>query len=129
MHHSTWDLEVHVREMQGRRLREANRARQIDAAFCRGDMRHQSSWFSISRFVSLAQTWLSPRRTLVGNPVDGVEAAKAPAAGRQAMPGAAVPANRAASPNRLSQPYAGMMVLVRGTDVQTAEQPCSVGDC
>ncbi|MCC2629810.1 MAG: hypothetical protein K0S14_3460 [Thermomicrobiales bacterium] len=37
MQHSTWDLEVHTREMQQRWLREADRARQLAAARQRGD--------------------------------------------------------------------------------------------
>ena len=37
MQHSTWDLEVHAREMQRRWLREADRARQLEAARQRGD--------------------------------------------------------------------------------------------
>jgi len=46
MNHSTWDLEVHAREMQRRRLHEADRARLIDfevrhlPTLAEGDMPH-----------------------------------------------------------------------------------------
>ena len=129
MHHSTWDLEVHVRETQERRWREATRARQIEEARCRVDVRQRASGFSISRFVTWAQTWLSPRRTLVGDPVDGVEAPTAAGVELPATPIAAPLTKPIAHPSRLSQPYAGMAVLARGTAAQTAELPCSVGDC
>ena len=39
------------------------------------------------------------------------------------------PARPGVRPSRLSQPYAGMVVLARGAGTWTAEQPSSVGDC
>ena len=127
MHHSSWDLEVHAREMQTRRLREAHKARQIDAAR-RDNSGYQSSWFSISRLMTLAQAWLSPRRTLEG--------ATSLVANMPVQIGTDLPPILVEEPrlqpnalsSRLSQPYAEMVVLARGA-AQTAEQPCGVGDC
>jgi hypothetical protein len=126
MHHSTWDLEVHAREMQERRWREATRARQVVEACRRGDqVPSPAPRFSVARLFTVARTWLSPRRT----PVDHVEAPVASEAGLHATHVAEPLTKPIARPSRLSQPYAGMAVLARGPDVQTAHQPCSVGDC
>jgi hypothetical protein len=125
MQHSTWDLEVHAREMQRRMLHEADRARQIATARQRGDhVRVPSTRLSISRLINAFRDCFSPRH--------------------RSIDGAAVPAHAAVllphpleeprlTPNArsggLSQPYAGMAVLARGTIPQTAVQPCAAADC
>ncbi len=129
MHHSTWDLEVHAREMQQRRWREATRTRQIEEARCRAGVRRPSAMFSVARLVTAARTWLSPRRASVGDPADSVEAPMASEVGLRAMRVAAPPAKSGLRPNLLSQQYAGMVVLARGTDARATEQPCGVADC
>jgi hypothetical protein len=126
MNHSTWDLEVHAREMQQRRFREAERARQIQAARQCGDGIHiPATRFSISRLVTAFRGRLSPRPI----PVDG--AGSAALAGTRLRPLSADGPQR--NPNArtggLSQPYAGMMVLARGTSVPSTAQPCAAGDC
>ena len=125
MNHSTWDLEVHAREMQRRWLSEADRARQFETARQRGDqMRVPVTWFSISRFVTAFRNYLSPRRS-------SIDGAAAPVVEGQFLP-RPVTVSRL-SPDgpsgALSQPYAGMVVLARGTSVQNAAQPCAAGDC
>ena len=63
MNHSTWDLEVHAREMQRRRLHEADRARLIETARQRPDhARVPATRFNISRLMAAFQYYLSPRR-------------------------------------------------------------------
>ena len=126
MNQSTWDLEVHAREMQQRRLREADRARQIEAARqCDDRMRVPTPRLSISRLMAAIRGRFTPQRRLI----DG--------AAVPALPGAALlplaleeprlsPDARSAG---LSQPYAGMVVLARGTSTQSAAQPCATSDC
>ena len=126
MQHSTWDLEVHAREMQQRRQLEADRARQIDAARKRGDQTGVSPIrFSISRLMSAFWDSLSPRRTAIdGGPAPAV-------AETQVLP-ILVQESRLSPDTRsgaLSQPYAGMMVLARGPSAQSTAQPCAAGDC
>jgi hypothetical protein len=125
MNHSTWDLEVHVREMQQRRLREADRARQIDAARQCGDqMRVPVTWFSISRLMTAFRDCLAPRRSAI----DG--AAAPPVVEGQLLPRPVTVSRLSSDASAaLSQPYAGMVVLARGTNVQNAAQPCAAGDC
>ena len=123
MHHSTWDLEVYAREMQERRWREATRARQIVEAGRRGD--RPAPRFSVARLASVARTWLSPRPT----PLARVKLPTASEPGLLGMHVAEPPVEPGVRPSRLSQPYAGMVVLARGTGAQAAEQPCGVGDC
>lgn len=126
MNHSTWDLEVHAREMQRRWQSEADRARQFEAARQRGDQtRVSATWFSIWRFVTAFRDYLSPRRSSI----DG--AATPPVVEGQFLPGPVTVSRLSpdASSGALSQPYAGMVVLARGTSVQNAAQPCAAGDC
>ena len=126
MNHSTWDLEVHAREMQRRRLREADRARQIDAARQRRDqMRVPATRFSISRLMTAFRDCLSPRRSSID------DASSPPVIAARFLP-IPVPESRLspdAPSSALSQPYAGMVVLARGTSAQNAAQPCAAGDC
>jgi hypothetical protein len=66
MQHSSWDLEVHVREMQRQRLREADRARHIDAAQQRNDQMGISEMrFGISQLMNAVRDCLSHRRRVV----------------------------------------------------------------
>jgi len=129
MNHSTWDLEVHVRETQQRRLHEANRARQIDEARCPADVRHPVAMFSVARLMTFARTWLSLRWTAVTDSVDSVEEPMPSEARLNTLHVAEPPTNRGVQPVQLSQPYTGMVVLARGTGMQTAEQPCGIVDC
>jgi hypothetical protein len=126
MNHSTWDLEVHAREMQERRFREADRARQVEAARQRDIGTHiPSTRFSISRLMTSFRNCLLPRSI----PVEGagspafIEAGLRPLAAEEPQ---VIPNARA---GKLSQPYAGMVVLARGTSAPTAVQPCAAGDC
>ena len=126
MHHSSWDLEVHAREMQQRRLREADRARQIAAARQRGDsMRVPATRFSISRLMTAFRDYLWPRR----RSIDG--AASPASAGAVLLP--LHLEEPRLSPDTwsggLSQPYGGMVILARGKSAQNAAQPCAAGDC
>ena len=126
MNHSSWDLEVHAREMQRRWESEANRARQFETARQRGDqMRVPVTWFSISRLMTAFRDRLSPRRDAIDS------AAAAPVVEGQFLPRPVTVSRLSAdaSSGALSQPYAGMVVLARGTSVQNAAQPCAAGDC
>jgi len=112
--------------MQRRRLSEADRARQIEAARQRGDqMRVPVTWFSISRLMTAFRDYLSPRRS-------AIEGAAAPPVVETQFLSIPVPESQLSPDARsgaLSQPYAGMVVLARGTSVQNAVQPCAAGDC
>jgi hypothetical protein len=126
MNHSTWDLEVHVREMQQRRFREADRARQIQAARQRGDGPGiPATRFSISRLVTAFRDCFSPRPI----PVDGAASPALVAARQRPLPAEEPQVAANARAGALSQPYAGMMVLARGTGARTTAQPCAAGDC
>ena len=122
MNHSTWDLEVHAREMRRRWQHETDRARQIEAARQRGDgMRIPTTRFSISRFMTAFRDCLLPQRS-------AIDGAAGPAVGEtRVMPLPAL--DPLPNPDALAQPYAGMMVLARGTSAQTTAQPCAAGDC
>jgi hypothetical protein len=126
MQHNTWDLEVHAREMQQRRLREADRARQIEIARQRGDqMRVPATRFSVSRLMAAFRHCLSPRRR-------SIDGAAVPALAGAALLPLPLEESRLSPDARsvgLSQPYAGMVVLARGTSAQSAAQPCAAGDC
>ena len=130
MFHSTWDLEVHARDMQERRRREADRARQIETARRRGGPGGlPAGGRSISWLVAMARTWLLPRQTMT---IDSIAGAEAPGQVPAKLHPMSVEEPRfkpAARSNRLSQPYAGMVVLARGTVARTAEEPSAVGDC
>jgi hypothetical protein len=126
MQHSTWDLEVHASEMQQRRQLEADRARQIDAARKRG---HQTGVspkrFSILQLVTAFRDSLAPQRRSTA------DAAPPAVAENQVLP-ILVQESRlspVARSDALSQPYAGMMVLARGTSAQSRAQPCAASDC
>jgi hypothetical protein len=126
MQHSTWDLEVHAREMQQRRLREADRARQIETARWRGDqMRVPATRFSISRLMAALRNRLSPRRGLI----DGATVPARAGAALLPLPLGEPRLSPDARSIGLSQPYAGMVILARGTNTQSAVQPCAAGDC
>jgi hypothetical protein len=126
MNHSTWDLEVHAREIQRRRLGEAERARQIETARHRDHQtRVPATRLSISRLMAAFRDSLSPRRR-------ATDGAAVPAlAGAALLP---LPLDKPrlspdARSGGLSQPYAGMVVLARGTSAQSAAQPCAAADC
>ena len=126
MHHSTWDLEVHAKEMQRRRFREAERARQFQVARHHSRQRHvTASRFSFSRLMTAVRNYLSPQPipvTGAGSPAL-VEARLRPLAAKESQ---VIPKGMA---GELSQPYAGMVVLARGSSAQNAAQPCVAGDC
>ena len=126
MNHSTWDLEVHAREMQRRWLREADRARQIEAARQRGDgVRIPATRFSISRLMAAFRDCLSPQRR-------SIDGASVPASAGTALLPLPLEDPRLSPDVRstaLSQPYAGMVVLARGTSAQSPAQPCATSDC
>jgi hypothetical protein len=126
MNHSTWDLEVHAREMQRRRFREAEQARQIKAARQRGDgIRIPATRSSISRLITAFRECLAPRPM----PVDGAGSAAVLAIEVQSLPAEEPQLMPNARAGGLSQPYAGMVVLARGTSAPTTAQPCAAGDC
>jgi hypothetical protein len=126
MNHSTWDLEVHAREMQRRRLGEADRARQIETARQHANQtRVPAAQFSISRLITAFRDCLSPRRS-------ATDRAAAPALAGPALLPLSVEKPRLSPDARSrapSHPYAAMMVLARGTSTQSAPQPCAAGDC
>ena len=126
MHYSSWDLEVHAREMRRRWLHEAERARQFETARQRGNrLRVPAARFSVARFMTALRSALSPRRS-------GIDGAAAPAPAEHASLPLALEELRLSPDARSSghsQPYAGMVVLARGTSVQSAVQPCPAGDC
>jgi hypothetical protein len=126
MNHNSWDLEVHAREMQERRFREAERARQIQTARQRDDgIRKPATRFSISRLMTAFRNCLSPQPILVdgGGSLTLVEDRLRPLPTGEPQ---VIPNARAGG---LSQPYAGMVVLARGTSAPTTAQPCAAGDC
>jgi hypothetical protein len=126
MYHSTWDLEVHAREMQRRRFREADRARQIEVARqCPDRIRMQGTRFSFSRLMTAVRNcfWSQPI------PVDGGGSPTLVEARLQPVPANEPQVATNSRPGELSQPYAGMMVLARGTSAATTAQPCAAGDC
>ena len=126
MNHSTWDLEVHARELQQRRFREADRARQIQAARQRGDsIQIPATRFSFSRLVTAFRQYLSPKPI----PVDGAGSPELLAAGLSLLPAEEPQAIPNARSGGLSQPYAGMVVLARGASAPATAQPCAAGDC
>jgi hypothetical protein len=126
MNHSTWDLEVHAKEMQRRRFREAEQARQIEAARQRSDgIRNPATRFSISRLITAFRECLVPRPL----PVDGAGSAAVLATGVPPLPAAEPQLIPNARAGGLSQPYAGMVVLARGTRAPTTAQPCTARDC
>jgi hypothetical protein len=126
MQHSTWDLEVHAREMQQRRQREADRARQIEAACRRGDrMRVSPTRFSIARFM----TAFRDRLSLQHGSVDGAAAPAIVETHVLPIPKPEPGSIPDARPGALSQPYAGMVILARGTSARSTAQPCAAGDC
>jgi hypothetical protein len=126
MNHSTWDLEVHAREMQRRRFREAEQARQIEAARQRGDgIRIPARRFSISRLFTAFRESLSPRPM----PFDGTGSTALLATRVRPLPAEEPQLMPNARAGGLSQPYAGMVVLARGTRAPTTAQPCAAGDC
>lgn len=130
MHHSSWDLEVHAREMQERRLREVKRARQLDEALAgNGYGRGAAPNSTIARVIGAVRTWFSPARTSAPDPVGSAAASAHFETGLPAISADEPRYLPAAPSNRISNAYAGMAVLARGTAARTAEQPCAVGDC
>lgn len=126
MNHSSWDLEIYAREMQQRRFREADRARQIQAARQSGDsIRIPATRFSISRLIAMFRQRFSTQPV----PVDGVGSTALAAAWRRPLSTEEPRVMPGARPSELSQPYAGMMILARGTSAPTTAQPCAAGDC
>jgi hypothetical protein len=126
MHYSSWDLEVHAREMRRRWLREAERARQLETArqpgHCPGN---PADRFSVARFMTALRSSLSPRRS-------AIDGAAAPVPAEPASLPVALEELRLSPDARssgLSQPYAGMVVLARGTSAQSAVPPCAARDC
>jgi len=125
MQHSTWDLEVHAREMQRQRLHEADQARQLATARQGGDhIRGPVTRSSISQLMAAIRGCFSPRR----RSIDGAPLA-APAAASLHLPREEPRPSPNARSGGLSQPYAGMAVLARGTSAPTAAQPCTTADC
>jgi hypothetical protein len=126
MQHSSWDLEVHAREMQRQRLREADRARLIEAARQRGGQLGVSEMRSgISQLMNAVRYCLSPRRR-------AIDGAAAPALADAALLPLPVEEPRLSPDARSgarSQQFAGMVVLARGTSTQSAAQPCATSDC
>jgi hypothetical protein len=126
MQHSCWDLEVHVREMQRQRLREADRARHIDAARQRNDQMGISEMrFGISQLMNAVRDCLSHRR----GAIDGAAAPALAGAALLPLPVEEPRLSPDARSGARSQLYAGMVVVARGTSTQSAAQPCATSDC
>jgi len=130
MHHSIWDLEVHARDMHQRRVREANRARQIAEARVPGDHAPFSKLRDrFARLVSLAESWLSFQWALTLRPAVSIGELDQVNSGLRMPLADESQVRTVIPPSRLCDPYAGMTVVARRMVPQTAEQPCSITDC
>jgi len=126
MQHSTWDLEVYARELQQRRFHEADRARQIKAARQSGDGIHiPATRIRISQLISVFRERLWPQPI----PVDGAGSPALLATRPRPLAAEEPQVMSNARAGALSQPYASMVVLARGTSAPTTAQPCAAGDC
>jgi hypothetical protein len=112
--------------MQQRWLREADRARLIETARQRREhMRVPATRFSVSRLMAAFRSFLSPRRC-------STDGSAVPALAGAALLPLSLEEPRLSPDARsaaLSQPYAGMVVLARGTSARSAVQPCAASDC
>jgi hypothetical protein len=127
MFHNAWDIEVHAREMQARRMREAARERLADAAARGGRRGVRSGGLGLARLVAMARDRLSaPRPRPEFSAVSETAAVSEPAI-------AIVPENPRhlprAQPRRFAEPYAAMVVIARGAPPMRSEEPCRAWDC
>ena len=98
----------------------------IEAARQRGNhMRVPATRSSISRLMAAIRNCLSPRR----RSIDGAAVPSFAGAALLPLPLEEPRPRPDARSIGLSQPYAGMVVLVRGTSAQSAAQPCAASDC
>jgi hypothetical protein len=123
---SSWYLDSHVRETRERAMREAEQARQVDAAARSGaqsdGMKRQAGpWRAISAMLA----WLAPR----GSRPEHAGAARMDAARQSARPYTSARQPRPRRPIRAAEPYAGMVVIARGPVVSKSERACPVATC
>jgi hypothetical protein len=111
MQHSSWDMETYARTIQDDRMREAAKARQLDAAGVAWGSGLAALGARIARFVASF-----PERLNRGAP--------APAAVPTPAPSEIAPTPRL-KPLRTAEPYAAMIVVAR----PSADRPVRVGDC
>jgi len=123
---SSWYLEIHARETQRCAMREAELARQVDAAARHGAQsdgkeRLTRPW----RAVSALLAWLAPR----GSRRELAEAAPVGAACQPARPRASAGQPQLRRPARAAEPYAGMVVIACGQPAPPRERPRPVRTC
>jgi hypothetical protein len=121
--HSTWDLEVHARDMQERRQDEAARARQMHAlARSAGQVRHSGLMEGIARFLARVSATVSPARGIAPAPaMDHADVELEPAR----FGGASGSAERIVRERLAAQaePFAAMVVIASGQTSKPVEQP------
>jgi len=129
MYRNSWELEVYANDFQASRQREAAMRRRADEAAPRGQQHGHGFNLGAARFLETVKRWVSSGSRAPAQATDRREVATTVAAPPIAVE-REYPA-RAAGPNRLTSPYAGMVVVARtpAPKVEAVEQPCAVGDC
>lgn len=119
MHRSHWDLEVHAKDFQTRRLREAARTRLVEEAASGADMASPIARV-LDRILLLWRAKIGAGPALASRqPISKLgPVAVADVVGPSHPPRA-----------RLAQPYADMVIVARGSMVGVTEQPRGVSDC
>ena len=129
MFHSTWDLEVHARDMQERRRDEAARARMVQGLRRQGGQtRHQWLMEGIARFLTRVFGIVSPASGAALAPVlDHADAEFAPAR----VSGSSGSAERIVTQRlaRQAETFAAMVVIARGNANTSVEQSRVGSDC
>ena len=128
MQQSHWHLEMYAREVQQRREREAEIARQLlDAGLPRGAASPRGLLARVGQTVARVRQgmWTSQATTAGRQPSPVVNPGNALAAAAPAAP-------PSVGPRRLSRhtdPYAGMAIVARGQAFLSVEEPSGVRDC
>jgi hypothetical protein len=124
MHRSYWDIEAYARDFHERHAQEAARRRLADEAASRG-VAHPANPnpfnLAVARFLGTLRARLSSGRY--------ADAGRADAESQAAARIESVSQPERALPIRLTQPYADMVVIARGTKAGVVEQPSVVSDC
>jgi hypothetical protein len=127
MLNSSFDLEIHARTFRENVHREAEKARQVEEARSRGQVRRADPGQHLARMLTAAQSWLSARLIAPSAQPGQMEAE---------LPNVAlivdaedVRSTPQVRPTPATQPYAGMMVIARGKTLQPLEEPSVVRDC
>jgi hypothetical protein len=127
MVNSSFDMEIYARTFRENVHREAEKARRVEEARSRGQVHRADPGQHVARLLTAARSWLSARRSGPAAKPGHMEAE---------LPRAALIVDaevvRSAPRPQLSpaaQPYAGMVVIARGTTLQPLEEPSAVRDC